>query len=211
MKGELIAFIEGWAGEREVESFNERSKRNKYRLAQKGLFAHGDCGGVYGYDYNPATKGRTVNEEEAERVLEIYDRVEDMESLHSIACDFNDRGIPTKHGAKWERITVKNIVRRTSYFGLDFYGRTRVVNGVRTPVPREEWVEIFDHSPPIMSGERHERVNRAYDNRTERVRSQKFYLLTGFIVCSLCGGRVSGRSNATKEYYRCGRTASSPG
>ena len=169
---ELLAFIQGWAGEREVESFIERSRRNKRKLAQEGIFAHGDCRGVYGYDYISTTMERVVNEPEAQIVIEIFDRVEAGESLNSIAVDFNDRGVPTKRGGTWDGVTLKNILRRTSYFGLDFYGRTRVRNGIRTPVPREEWVEIHDNSPPIMSQERHEAANRAYDARPKPVRAR---------------------------------------
>lgn len=138
--GELLAFIQGWAGEREVESFIERSRRNKRKLAQEGIFANGDCRGVYGYDYISATKERVVSEPEAQIVIEIFERVEAGESLNSIAVDFNDRGVPAKRGGTWDGVAIKNILRRSSYFGLDFCGRTRVRNGIRTPAPREEKV-----------------------------------------------------------------------
>ena len=207
--GELLTFVEGWAGEREAESFIERSKRNKFFLAQAGIFAHGDCRGVYGYDYISEAKERTVNKPESEIVLEIFDRVEAGESLHRIAVDLNERCVPTKRGGTWSGVTIENILRRTSYFGLDFYGRTQVRNGVRTPAPPGEWVQIRGFSPAVMSQERHEEANDAYDARTKRLRVPEPYLLTGFITCSLCGGSVAGRSNPSKRYYRCGRTASS--
>ena len=207
--GELLTFIQGWAGEQEAAAFIERSKRNKVKRAQQGIYPNGDCRGVYGYDYIPGANKRVINEAEAAVVHEIFDRVEAEDSLNSIAFDFNSRGVPTKRGGTWDGATIKNILRRTSYYGVDFYGRTRVQNGVRTPLPREEWVQIDGYSPPIMSRERHEAANRSYDARTKR-RAPAPYLLTGFITCSICGGPVSGRSNLSKRYYRCRRTASSP-
>ena len=121
---DLLAFLDGWTAERERSSILRRSMEGKRTAAEMGFLLIGDSRGVYGYDYVPDTKSRIINGEEAIIVREIFARSTDGESRYAIAKDFRTRGVRTKRGGLWDDATIRAILNRTSYYGLDLYGRT---------------------------------------------------------------------------------------
>ena len=203
---DLLAFLHGWRAERERSAILRRSKEGKRKAAERGLLLIGDSRGVYGYDYVPETKRRSINLEEATIVREIFARSTDGESLYAIAKDLRTRGVPTKRGGPWDGATIRAILNRTSYYGLDLYGRTRmeVVGGktVRVKTPEAEWIRIPGYSPPIISQQEYEAAHLAFAARNAQRTTRTYYLLTGYARCKLCGGPISGRS---RLYYRCSR------
>lgn len=202
----ILTYVEGWVGAQERRSIVERSTRSKWQMARDGYLAHGDCGGVYGYDYDQRTKTRAVNAGEAAIVQEIFDRAAHGDSFTSIAVDLQKRGVPTKRGGRWDNATVQGILRRTAYYGLDYYGRTRVTSvGTRTQVPREEWVPVTTFSPPIITKHQFDAAQTAVQARNGLIAKKNAYLLTGFTKCGHCHGPVIGRSS---KYYMCSRSIS---
>ena len=203
---DLIAFIDGWVAEQERSSILRRSKDGKRQAANNGYLVIGDSRGIYGYDYIPETKSRVINHPEAKVIREIFSRAKCGESWYSIAKDLQQRGVPTKRGGTWDSATVKAIVHRTSYYGLDLYGRTRmeVMGGEakRVKTPEAVWIRITGYSPPIISQQDYEAAHLAVAARTAQPTRKISYLLTGYARCGLCGGPVSGRS---RLYYRCSR------
>ena len=203
--GDLLAFVDGWVSEQERLSLLRRSKDGKNDSARSGLLRIGNSHGVYGYDYVPETKSRVINPYEAKIVREIFARVIDGDSIYSIASDLHTRGVPTKRGGVWDSATITTILNRTSYFGLDLYGRTRmqIVNGrlKRVKVPEHEWIPVYDYSPAFISQEEFEAAHAARTARNRKRLRERRHPLTEYTRCGACGGRVVGRSNV---YYRCG-------
>ena len=93
-------------------------------------------GGEYGYDYDPVKKVRTVNEAEAVVVRMMFEWFAGGRTEHGIAKELNELGVPTKRGGKWHPLTVRNVLKHTSYIGLDYYGKYRCRMSWRTKARR---------------------------------------------------------------------------
>lgn len=146
----------------------DRVRAGKMRLAHQGVMPGGDGSGIYGYDRELGR--RVINPEEAPVVRRIFEEYDSGLSVSRIAKGLNADGIPTKRGGKWGAAVVRNILRNSSYVGIDYYGKTRAVWRsyswpVKVDVPRAEWIEIRGFTPPLVDLELFERVQRKMDSR----------------------------------------------
>ena len=166
--GQLTDFVVGWLARNQRLDLMERSRRGKLACARNGRLPVGNVM-VFGYDYDASTGTRVVNPIEAAIVREAFDRVIAGESPHSIARNFDRRGVPTKRCGRWVGTAVKAMIQRPSYYGVDYYARSRRTridsrgfrNQVRVEVPREEWVKVEGYSPPIVNKAKYEAAQSA--------------------------------------------------
>ena len=214
----LMMYIVGYGAQQERMLIARRTMSGKRATALKGRMPIGVGGaGLYGYDYDPVTKTRTVNEIEAVFVRLMYQWCAEGRTSYSIALELNERDIPTKRGGDWYSRTVDNILRHTSYKGLDIYGkyRCRIVYEnrytpeerrtiERTLRPESEWILIEGFSPVIVDVELWEKVQRMLDMPKARTASLDVYVLTGFSRCARCGSPINGASrHGGVRKYRC--------
>ena len=70
---EALQYFKGVFGFMERDKIAERTMDGKRKTALHGRMPNG-CGyGMYGFDYDPTTKTRTINEQEAAIYLEMVD------------------------------------------------------------------------------------------------------------------------------------------
>lgn len=138
-------------------------------------------------------------------------------TLNGIAEELNRRGIPTKRGNKWHPLTVRNILKNTSYVGWDAYGKARwrmVFDQKGTPAekrridykpkPQDEWIWMNTFSPAIVSAELWEAVQHRLAMPAARRVQKDVYLVTGYTRCSKCNTPVCGGSRyGGRRRYRC--------
>ena len=125
-ESKLLMMILGWAAGQERLKIAERTMRGKARVARSGRLPIGvGKYGIFGYHYDPDTKIRTVIEAEAIWVVQTYVWYASGRTSYAIACELNERGVPTKNGKLWHPRTVENILRHESYMGWDVFGRYR--------------------------------------------------------------------------------------
>ena len=135
---------------------SERTRLGKEAMARRGLMPGGVGSGIYGYDYSPELRRRVVNEDEAVVVLWIFCEFGDGRTSYSISRQLNADGVPSKKGGKWGCAVLKNMLTNESYLGVDYYGKTRTVRGPdgipkKVRVPRREWIEIREFTPPLVA------------------------------------------------------------
>ena len=210
-EGELLTYCMGWAAQREKIIFAQRSRLAKETVARSGRMPTGMGAGIYGYDYDPATKEMTINESEAPVVRMIFQWASEGVNVHAAAVKLNDMKIPTKTGRRWSREGIKRLLNNTTYFGLQYFGRRRhrkigpkKVNVTDRPI--EEAIPIEGFTPPVISKELYDRANERLKHPQSRrgKRQGNHYLLTGFLQCELCGSPVTGAMKAGGiRYYRC--------
>ena len=214
-EGQLLMFVEGFVGAQERQQIIDRSKRGKLAAARNGIFPVGDGRGVYGYQYLREHRMRVIHPAESQIVQEVFQRVENGEGLFAIAQDLNLRHVPTKRGRQWDTITLRKIIERDAYHGVDYYGRSRTRHqpqgGItRDAVPQEEWAKVEGHSPAIVSKKQFDAANRILEERRgdfkHRNRPRHLWLLKGLAKCALCGRSIKGRPPA---HYHCVGGASS--
>jgi site-specific DNA recombinase len=163
----------------ESELISQRVKAKKRRQAQYGQFPGGRR--PFGYERD----GLTLKEDEAAIIRECARRLRDGASLSGLTKELNRRGVPTAFGGRWQRSTLQFIFRNKRIIGI------RVHHGVEYPA---QW-------PAILSREEWDEIQLILDAKhttPRRTRSGRTYLLTGFVICSLCGNHMTGSGHARK-------------
>ena len=214
-EGELVKFVRGYAWSQERSMFRERSIRGKNAVARSGRVPTGARNQPYGYDLDPETRERLVNEAEARVLKRIFQQYNEGWSMYRIAKTLNEEGVPSKTGTSWSVVTIRGVLTNTSCVGIDYYGKTRSVGGDRgkgrqVAAPKEEWIEIRGYTPPLISEALFRQVNERLEEAQERYagRGVRRYLLTGYVRCGWCGGSVVGAGSVGKYwYYRCSARA----
>ena len=112
-----------------------------------------------------------------------------------IAADLNARGCRTSRGARFNKNSLRFMLRNERYIGVYQYGEIRIEGGVPPIISRE----VFDLAQETIA-----KNARAPASSW----SQVDYLLTGKLFCGLCGSAMVGESGTSKtgtkhNYYIC--------
>ncbi len=209
--GRLINYIRGFASKLEAEKIMERTTRGKKAILKDCKLPQGTGIGIYGYDWIPEEKHRAVNEAEAKIVRRVFDMVLAGRTAHQIAIQLNADNIPSKSGARWSSWTIKHLIANECYMGKTYYGQRKRVSKTKWVfAPREQWIELPDVTPAIITEDNFKKAQDALvATRSRRpLKPKAAYLLTGFIKCAKCGSPVGGTTlNGKYRYYKCRGTA----
>jgi site-specific DNA recombinase len=233
-EGDLLLQMQGMISEYERAKILERTRRGRRFAARQGkvsAIAHAP----YGYRYVSKQEGDgearwDILLEESQVVQEIFAwvGVQGM-SLRDVVCRLAELGIQSPTGnARWDRATVRGMLRNPAYYGTARYGKTRLLPrkpGCRakrgdpevprrekvaqpTPIEEQEPIEV----PALVSRELFDAVTERLEENRLHQRQQKQgaqFLLGGLLICHRCGSAYCGRrsvrqgSAATYVYYRC--------
>jgi DNA invertase Pin-like site-specific DNA recombinase len=181
--------------ESEADRIADRAMRTKRLSAERGA-PHGRIPFGYRREYDPRTGilvGQFPDEETSALVREAAARVLSGESLHAIAKDFQDRGIPCARGSKtgWERTALKRILINPANIGKRVHQEAVVGDA--------DWAPILDDVTYYTCRQMLTDPSR----RTQRGSEVK-YLLSGVVACH-CGGQVYARKriNDRGGAYTC--------
>ncbi|MFC1848387.1 recombinase family protein [Chloroflexota bacterium] len=231
-EGQLLSFVKGWASKVEAFKIRERTLRGKRTRNLQGRIASGSHARLYGYHYiKVKAEGggkRIVNEDEARWVRQIYQWfVEDGLSIDAITYKLRGTGVSTPSGTgPWIRSTVHKILSNPAYIGKTYAftqtyiepknrlnNDTKRIKSTMVWRPREDWIEIPNVTPPIITEELYEAAQRQLQRNKELAlrNTKREYLLHGLIKCGHCGRTYWGKTNTTyrgaKHYerslYRC--------
>lgn len=169
----------------ESENISVRTRRAKLHHAQAGR--HKDGG--------PRAFGLTrdwseVVPEEARLIRSAAERVLAGDSLRSIALDWNRQGVVSSTGRPWSAQALRGLLLQPRLYGV------RVHDG--RPVAKGTWPAILDETTcrrlaAVLT-----------DPRRRSGRPVGSYLLTGFLRCAKCGGRMrSTHPKGGKRKYSC--------
>lgn len=210
-EGELVRFVLGFSAGREHAQIRERTTRGKLATARGGRMPVGASSQPYGLDYDPVLKRRVVNATELPILKRIFRQYVEGWSMYRIAKTLNAEGIPSKTGVSWSVTAIRLILKNTSYIGVDYYGRKKLVRGPRgeskqVRVPKEEWIEIRGYTPQLISEAVFRKANERLKQAQERNqgRTNRRYFMSGFARCGWCESPVVGAGRTGKYwYYRC--------
>lgn len=205
--GEAITYLRGTFAQIEAEKIRERTMRGKLARVSEGRLPQGTGIGMYGYQWDQATGKRTIIEDEANTVREVFRMALQGVSFNRIAKELNKQGIKTKSGRLWHPLTIRRMVRNPSYMGKTYYGMSKRVGKTKVIAqPQESWTLLPDVTPAIITEDMfqltQEGITKAKLSRP--VKPNAAYVLTSFIRCSKCGSAVVGTTlNGKYRYYRC--------
>jgi DNA invertase Pin-like site-specific DNA recombinase len=193
------------------EDTSRRQARAAVQHAQQGRVVRGGPR-RFGWEAD----GQTLVPAEAELLREVATRVENGESLTTIALDFQRRKIPTVGGSKWTRTALNNILRNPrlggirAYSGVFHESRPKVnewwlravrydgewVRGDWTPILTvDEWI-LLQNTLDAGTG------RGARDMKTPAATGRK-HLLSGLCICGKCETRMVGRMVRSMRMYGC--------
>lgn len=157
------------------QSAGKRVRRGQEERARWGVMPVGTGHGVLGYDLDPDTRRRVLNEDEAAIVLRVFNEFDEGHPIGSIARGLNEDEVPSKRGMKWGYAVVRSILQNSSYIGVDYYGKTRTVRGpdgrvTKIAVANVDCIRITGFSPPIVPEELFWRVQAKLQEWKTRVR-----------------------------------------
>ena len=199
-----------------LEGMAEYYSKNLAREVEKGKRESAlkcqHVGGTPPLGYNVgAGKRYVINEREAEAVRLIFRWVRDGKSYDDTIAELNRRGYKSKRGGSFGKNTLYSILKNEKYYGLYTYNRSspKDVDGKRNGhkhKPREEWITIENGVPPIISKTEFDAVQKIMTGRMQTRKhshAKETYLLTGKMVCSVCGGSYVGarRRRGDKSLY----------
>ena len=166
----------------ESRLIGERVGRKHRELAEAGKFH----GGIRPFGYEK--DGVTVREHEAATIREAAERVLAGQSLHSIALDWNRRGVKTVRDRKWAGTTVKQTLVAPRLCGQrSHHGELRPAEWPAI-LPRDTWESV--------------RAVLTAPGRTWPTRSRS-HPLRGILACGECGRQLYNGSSAHTRLYQC--------
>ena len=223
----LLIQMQGMIAEYEREKILERTRRGRRYSAKMGnvsVFS----GAPYGYRYISKTEGNgqarwEINPITSKHVQLIFKLVGDQEqTLAAVQRELTIRSIPTAtNKSRWDRSTIRGILLNPAYFGEARYGKQRltprkvgkrakrgdpkVPRQAKVAVPTNSSAQITISVPAIIDKELFDRVRlRMKENqRRQRSRQNRLYMLSGLLICGECGSAYCSRRQGERLYYRC--------
>ena len=217
--GQFLMLAAGFAAQNEWIQIGKRTQTGKQKVASQGQrLPNGTGTGLFGYDYDRERKVRVINEREAAVVRMMFQWAADGVNTNRIAVWLNSMDIRTKTGKLWSQNGVLRGLRNEAYTGVHFYGKARYrkLRGNKravTPAPESEWYRIEGFTPPLVTPEFFDMVQKKLATRQARWDGKtRRHLMTGFTRCGKCGGPVTGNMTAKGyHYYRCSNAISHTG
>ena len=166
-----------------------------------------------GYDLNE-NRHLVINESEAQAVRIIFQMFADGHGYTTIIDYLNAHGYKTKRGKMFGKNSLYEILSNEKYTGVFVFNKAAArTDGKRNNhAQKDNYIRIEGGCPAIIGKKLFAQVQRikAKNKRNAgRYHSKEFYLLTGKLVCDVCGKRMignlrfSGRSKTRLATYRC--------
>jgi site-specific DNA recombinase len=178
--GRQIARMLAAADAAEAERTQERVARAVGDRVERGEFHGGPRG------YGLEADGRTVREDEADRIRSWATHVLAGGSLRSLAADLNAAGVTTVRGAAWRGEVIRKILLAPRVAGL------RIHNGVEYPSWSPEII------PPATW--RALKVTLESPDRRRSYSVARKWLGVGLFVCERCSATV--KTHYSRHGYR---------
>ena len=211
--GEFLITILSSVAQQEVENISANVKKGLKMKMQRGELV--GFQGCLGYDYNPADKTITINEEEAAVVRYIFQRYTEGAGGSVIAKELENLGYKTKRcSPKWADSTVIGIIKNEKYKGDILLGKTFTVDPISKRrlynFGEEDQFYIREHHEPIISEEVFEAAQEILRRRAKprslnvdgkREKFSRKYAFSCMIECGFCGGTLTRRSWHSSSQY----------
>jgi DNA invertase Pin-like site-specific DNA recombinase len=203
----LESVLEGMA-EYYSKNLSRETKKGKRQAAREGRYTGGVLPLGIGVDKD---KRYVVIEEEAVIVRQLFERINMGYSIYKTAQWAAERGLRNKTGNLINSYFVRGMIRNPIYAGTLMYGKKGKtgqgefrIDGVVEPIvdPDMFW-SIYHNAQKRNVGP----VNKP--------RSDKDFILTGYLYCGKCGAHLKGHSKRFRklkgsdlheyqyDYYRC--------
>ena len=197
----------------------------KIRAVKRSNALAGKCAGRPPYGYraiNGSNQKWEIDEEAAKNVREIFNRIIAGDGPHTIAKDFDSRGIPTpmihyrslkglpplNRDSTWVTFIISEMCENRAYIGQlvsQKHTTSSYKNHKKFTRPMEDWVIFENHHEPIVDNNTFEIVQKLRANRRRPTKRGDIGVLSGLIFCSDCHSKhtIHGAQEGKYQYYIC--------
>jgi site-specific DNA recombinase len=167
--------------------------------------------GLYGYRNDKQNNRWVINQSEALIVERVFTLCLRGFGASAIAHKLNHEGVPSPKGhlAKWKgrghwcQAAIYNMLRNSSYCGVEFKMKTERVRGKTKKRPQSEWIRLPDGlRPAIVSVEVWRSAQEILNSNTGATKrnERRPVLLRGYLFCGACN-----RGMHLREHERYGK------
>ncbi len=215
--------LRGQIGQKE-RGFSVGERTFGYRSVSVGLLRMDKKG-------RPRPEGykMVVEPGEASVVVRIFKEFADGNAVTRIVQRLNTEGVPGRFRSSqgWSPSTVTRILRNEKYMGKWVWNKTETRRDPKTgrkrkfPKPVDQWIVSEDELLRIVPQVIWEKVQKRFveiqatwpkgqrgfvGQRDSRVRQYPAHLLSGAMVCGVCGASITQVSGKSGGYYGCLRS-----
>lgn len=156
-----------------------------------------------GYDVD-AEQNYIVNEKESKTIKLIFDMYLNGYGYNTIVDTLNNEGHRTKKGNLFRKNSIHDILINKKYIGYYTHGLSAEPdeNGKRNNHKKDNANAIIipDAIPAIIDKEVFQMVQERRNSHLKpRMNKKRYYMLTGFLVCGLCGHAYTGNGTRRKN------------
>ena len=188
----LINYIHFWQAAGESKNTSIRVTERMEQLTEQGYYT----GGTVSYGYRLVDNGRKnkkdlpvfdlqIDEQEAEMIKTIFNLTVQLSmGSYRVAEQLNKKGLRTHNGTKFQCNTINRILKNELYIGYIVNGKKRSEH-----LPYLQIIDdkTFAQAQTILS--KRKKVNESKNQITAVTKGN--VLLSGFIFCAHCGGRMT--------------------
>ena len=182
----LEAVLEGMA-----EFYSKELSQKVTRGMNETALKANSCGGTIPLGYKVENKKLVIDPSTAPIIIEAFERYAAGEKLKDICESFNNRGLRTQRGNKFNKNTFSTAFKNEKYIGIYKYKDVRIENAI----------------PALIEKEIFEKVQmKVEENKFSpaKAKAKVDYLLSGKLYCGHCGALMSGSygtSETGEKYY----------
>lgn len=187
-------------------NLSDEVRTKSLQHAQKGKNMGGKANFGYYYDEN---RQYQINPVEAHLVRQMFELYLQGYGYKAISNKLNMEGHRNREGKLFSKNLIGSIIRNEKYKGCYTYGKEISDFKTKKRVKNEAPIILEDQIPAIVSKEiwdRAEKLRNKKDGSFARWGEKKIhdFILTGYLTCKTCGGRMRGSSHSKEHcYYRC--------
>lgn len=199
----------------ESENLAEEVMKGMMENAHKGIFN----GGRPPYGYDVKDQQYIINETEAPAIRVMYPMFTEGFGYTRICAALTDRGYRYRKNKPFTKSILQRLLPNPCYKGTYVFGRRQTINGKRI-AGQAPLITIENALPAIVSPELWAAAQeRVVDNRKRAAayKAKRTYMLTGKIICGVCGGHYVGQAASSPKspninvYYLCTRRSKQNG
>lgn len=182
----IVAALAQW----ERENMGERISMGMQEKARQGKWVPSQP--PFGYILDRENDTLIIEKEEARIVKMIYNHyIKGNVGITKLAKTLNESHVPNREN-KWSDNKIKYILMNPLYIGTMRYNYR---------LNKENYFEVKDALPPIISKETFEKANSIMSTRNSshpRTATSR-YIFSGVVRCSRCKGPLHGHQSGTKR------------
>ncbi|QGT99489.1 Site-specific recombinase [Candidatus Syntrophocurvum alkaliphilum] len=209
--GELMLTVLSSFAEEESRSVSENIKWRYHKKFKNGELVI-NTNRFLGYDKDE-NGDLIINEKEASIVRRIFQEYLSGKGTFKIAKLFNQEGIPTVTGSKWNETTILAVLKNEKYKGDAILQKTFIMNHLnklkKKNIGQLDSYYIEENHPVIIPKEMWDKVQNEIKNRAEAKgiyagtnKYQNRYQLTGLLYCNKCKATLRRRTWNSKHACR---------